>query len=83
MAATARKYETEIHGNVIHLVQPKPQNNKKRGKKSEVYPYEIQDVKRLLEYFEEKELVVNITEHELVPKHILLTDEEKKILLKK
>lgn len=55
MAATARKYETEIHGNVIHLVQPKAQNNKKRGKKSEVYPYEIQDVKRLLEYFEEKE----------------------------
>ena len=36
-----------------------------------------------IEYFEEKELVVNITEHELVPKHILLTDEEKKILLKK
>lgn len=36
-----------------------------------------------VEYFEEKELIVNITEHELVPKHILLTDEEKKMLLKK
>ena len=36
-----------------------------------------------IEYFEEKELVVNITEHELVPKHILLSDEEKKTLLKK
>lgn len=36
-----------------------------------------------VEYFEEKELIVNITEHELVPRHILLTEEEKKMLLKK
>lgn len=36
-----------------------------------------------LEYFEEKELLVNITEHELVPKHYPLSDEEKKELLKK
>ena len=36
-----------------------------------------------LEYFEEKELLVNITEHELVPKHYPLSDEEKKDLLKK
>ena len=36
-----------------------------------------------IEYFEEDELVVNITKHELVPKHILLTDDEKKQLLKK
>jgi DNA-directed RNA polymerase I, II, and III subunit RPABC1 len=36
-----------------------------------------------LEYFEEKELLVNITEHELVPKHYPLSDEDKKDLLKK
>ena len=36
-----------------------------------------------LEYFEEKQLYVNITHHELVPKHTLLSDEEKKILIEK
>ncbi|KAI9148549.1 DNA-directed RNA polymerases II 24 kDa polypeptide (RNA polymerase II subunit 5) [Blastocladiella emersonii ATCC 22665] len=34
-----------------------------------------------LEAFEEAELVVNITKHVLVPKHEVLTDEEKKVLL--
>ena len=36
-----------------------------------------------IEIFEDKELIVNITEHELVPKHIILSDEEKQTLLKK
>jgi DNA-directed RNA polymerase I, II, and III subunit RPABC1 len=36
-----------------------------------------------IELFEDKELIVNITEHELVPKHIILSDEEKQTLLKK
>ncbi|EPZ34645.1 DNA-directed RNA polymerase I [Rozella allomycis CSF55] len=36
-----------------------------------------------LEKFEESELVVNITEHILVPKHQLMSDEEKKELLEK
>lgn len=36
-----------------------------------------------LETFEEKELIVNITEHELVPKHVILTNEEKLNLLAK
>ena len=36
-----------------------------------------------IEVFEDKELIVNITEHELVPKHIILSDEEKKSLLNK
>ena len=36
-----------------------------------------------IELFYQSELLVNITEHELVPKHLLLTDEEKHELLKK
>lgn len=37
--------------------------------------------KYILEQFAEAELVVNITEHVLVPQHIVLTEEEKKALL--
>ncbi|CAG8520670.1 5888_t:CDS:2 [Ambispora leptoticha] len=36
-----------------------------------------------IDSFSEAELLVNITEHQLVPTHIVLTDEEKKTLLKK
>ena len=36
-----------------------------------------------LELFQEKELLVNITEHELVPKHFPIDDREKKALLEK
>ena len=36
-----------------------------------------------IEFFEFDEVVINITEHELVPKHELLTEEEKQEVLKK
>ena len=39
--------------------------------------------KYILEFFTDSELQVNITEHELVPKHIALTPEEKKELFDK
>ncbi|KAL8959610.1 MAG: hypothetical protein Q9183_005602 [Haloplaca sp. 2 TL-2023] len=37
----------------------------------------------VIEAFEEKDLLVNITHHELVPKHILMSEEEKRKLLQR
>lgn len=37
---------------------------------------------RIIEYFEEIELLVNTTRHELTPKHVPLNDEEKQALLR-
>jgi len=36
--------------------------------------------KYILEQFIESELLVNITEHELVPEHVVMTPEEKREL---
>lgn len=38
---------------------------------------------RVIELFEENELLINITEHQFVPRHELLTDTDKRALLKK
>jgi len=39
--------------------------------------------KYILEYFLESELLINITEHELVPEHVVMTPEEKQELLQR
>ena len=46
----------------------------------------MEDLKKskvILEHFRESELIVNITQHELVPKHVPLKDKEKEEVLKK
>jgi DNA-directed RNA polymerase I, II, and III subunit RPABC1 len=55
------------------------------GKLSQQAKQKIQDINKELqvEIFTVNELVVNITEHELVPEHILLPKEEKDLLLKR
>lgn len=53
MGEAARKFDTQIDGNIIHLVKP-TQKKKRPSRKTEVYPYEVQDVKRLLDWFESK-----------------------------
>lgn len=48
MAALAREYDGERN-----VIVKFPTNNKKSGQKSEVYPYSVEDLKRMLEYFKE------------------------------
>ena len=55
------------------------------GKSTSQAKQKLQEICKELsiEVFTVSELVVNITEHELVPKHILLSEVEKKLLLDK
>lgn len=56
-----------------------------RGTITSLAKQTIKDLETLLhlEVFEEKELIINITEHELVPKHYILSEDDKKALLAK
>lgn len=57
-----------------------------KGQITSVSKQELQELSESgmhIEVFEEKDLIVNITEHELVPKHIILNKDEKQALLAK
>lgn len=54
-----------------------------RGTTSGFVRHTLADYKETMQVFEEEELIVNITEHSLVPKHTVLTEEEKKQLLER
>ena len=67
--------ETKVNSGIIII----------SGKLSQQAKQKVQEINKELqvEIFTGNELVVNITEHELVPKHILLSKEDKEILLKR
>lgn len=63
MAARALQLWNEEHNNPSPVVirfpvnnEPKKEGNKKRGRKSEVYPFQLEDTKKMIKYFEEKEM---------------------------
>ena len=43
--------ETGASAKVYSFSKPKQETNKKKGQKSEVYPYQLDDLKRTLNYF--------------------------------
>ena len=67
--------ETRINSGIIII----------SGKLSQQAKQKVQEINKELqvEIFSVNELVVDITEHELVPKHILLSKEDKDLLLKR
>ena len=67
--------ETKVNSGIIII----------SGKLSQQAKQKLQEINQELqvEIFTVNELVVNITEHELVPKYILLSKEDKEILLKR
>ena len=54
-----------------------------RGTQSGFVRHTLADFKETMQVFEEEELIVNITEHTLVPKHVVLTEAEKKQFLER
>lgn len=58
MSALAKQYDYIKTDNpkvvcIVNKEQPKCETNKKKGRKSEVYAYELDDVKRMLNYFKD------------------------------
>lgn len=58
MATVAYKigYQADNNNKVIYLVNPKKENNKKKGEKSEVYPFQIEDMRKIIVYFKNNEM---------------------------
>ncbi len=76
MFATKMGEETLFNGLII--------SNKELSPSADKLIKEIDaESKFHIEHFLIKELLMNITHHELVPKHIIVNDEEKKCVLKK
>ena len=44
------------NGNVIQFPTPKKNSNKKKGAKSEVQPFEVNDIKKMTKYFEDNKM---------------------------
>ena len=67
--------ETKVNSGIIII----------SGKLSQQAKQKVQEINKELqvEIFTINELIVNITEHELVPQHILLSKEDKDLLLKR
>ena len=80
-----RKYmklmeEEDVYRSIVVVIDSVTSFAKNEINRSQII--ENEDGKKIkIECFNEKELYIDITEHELVPKHILLTPEEKKELL--
>ena len=68
----------------IFLFRHKYEKNKEISKFQNLAKQALEDMapKYILESFFEQELMINLTEHELVPQHAVLTEKEKQELLK-
>lgn len=66
--------ESGFRTGMLVTVAPIPANTKRAAAPAEP---------TIIEHFQEQDLLVNITKHELVPKHVLLSPNEKKALLER
>lgn len=76
-----RIYETEMTENKINRAIIVVKNGVTSYVKSNIQ--KVMTNSSLVEIFNENELIIDKIQHELVPKHVLLTDEEKHDFLKK
>ena len=73
--AFAQNLDRENYGNGILITRVSPNAAALRA----LEPLAERNI--TAETFPESDLLVNITKHELVPKHVLLSDDEKRVLL--